>query len=400
MFRISLPRIYDHHSHLSLHLLFACCPDFSDCLTPEAVRLKCRGLGPDSLNVGIGWHPERLDIDGASLAELPPLAAVNSSWHGFTCNKKAAEILSRSGVIVKPANARERELALPGLLAYFSKRSSPQSLKQPLLKTETEKLLSSWYKKGLYGAEDLMCVLPDEAVNLWPETFRRNIYYSEAGSDCGEDNRPLSPPKLKLFADGALSARTASVSEGYLRGERGVLIYGDSELAQIFKVCQSLLRPAAVHAIGDEAVEQILRVYGQVTVSAETAFPLRLEHCQFITEKQALRAKELQLTLCMQPNFSADSLIYADRLDHAALRRNNPLRMLIDKAGFIPGEDLLFGSDGMDCGAASALQSALFPPYAGQRLTAEELKAGYRADARYGFTELLVDADNKSVMYA
>ena len=381
-------------------MLFACCPDFSDCPTPEAVKLKCRELDPESLNVGTGWRPERLDIDAGELAELPPLAAVNYSWHGFTCNKKGAEILSRSSVIVKPADARERELALPGLLAYFSQRSSPQSLKPELLKAETEKLLSSWHKKGLYGAEDLMCVLPERAVSLWPETFRRNIFYSETDADCSGGGSPLSPPKLKLFADGALSARTASVSEGYLQGERGVLIYADSELAQIFNSCQSRLRPAAVHAVGDEAIEQILRVYGQIAESAETAFPLRLEHCQFITEKQALRAKELRLTLCMQPNFSADSLTFADRLGHAALRRNNPLRMLIDKAGFIPGEDLLFGSDAMDCGAAAALQSALFPPYAGQRLSAEELKAGCRADARYGFTELLIDADNKSVIYA
>ncbi|MBQ7501604.1 amidohydrolase family protein [bacterium] len=401
MYKIKFPRIYDHHSHLSLHLLFACCPDFSDCRNTEEVRLKCRELDRSSVNVGTGWTG-LLDMADKAFDDLPPLAVINSSWHGFACNEKAAALLGANGVIVEPKTAREKEMALPGLLRFFSRRCSPQSLRHDILKSETAKLLASWHKKGIYGAEDLMCVLPEEAVALWPAAFRRSLFFSAEAANGGEGDRKLPPPKLKLFADGALSARTAAVSEGYLQGEKGILIYGDRELTQIFSVCMKNRRPAAVHAIGDAAIEQVLSCYERAacSASAETPFPLRLEHCQFIDEEQAFKAKKLHITLCMQPNFSADSLTYADRLGEAALKRNNPLRMLIDKAGFVPGEDLLFGSDGLDCGSATALQSALFPPFAGQRLSVEELKAGYRADPQYGFAELLVDPDKKSVIYA
>jgi hypothetical protein len=51
--------------------------------------------------------------------------------------------------------------------------------------------------------------------------------------------------------------------------------------------------------------------------------------------------------------------------------------MLIDRAGFVPGKGLIFGSDGMLHGVEYALQWSLFPLYPGQRLTAEELVAGY-----------------------
>ena len=78
-----------------------------------------------------------------------------------------------------------------------------------------------------------------------------------------------------------------------------------------------------------------------------------------------------------KPNFSEDSVIYRDRLSERFLRANNPFRMLIDKVGFKPGADLLFGSDGMPHGIRFALSQALFPPYPGQKLTLSELVSGY-----------------------
>jgi predicted amidohydrolase YtcJ len=105
--------------------------------------------------------------------------------------------------------------------------------------------------------------------------------------------------------------------------------------------------------------------------------PVRLEHAQLVTEPQARRARDLGLILSMQPNFSEDSVLYADRLGAGAVAGNNPFRMLIDRVGFRPGADLLLGSDGMPHGLACAAQWALFPSQPGQRLELDELLAGY-----------------------
>ena len=104
---------------------------------------------------------------------------------------------------------------------------------------------------------------------------------------------------------------------------------------------------------------------------------MRLEHVQLISRDQAFRARDMGLVLSMQPNFTSDSTDYADRLPKASLEGNNPFRMLIDQAGFRPGKDLIFGSDGMPHGIANPASLSLFPPYPGQLLSLEELWTGY-----------------------
>ena len=129
------------------------------------------------------------------------------------------------------------------------------------------------------------------------------------------------------------------------------------------------------------------------------AFPwVRMEHVQFITLPEALRAKALGVILSMQPNFNSDSEDYTDRLEPRDLAANNPFRMLLDQAGFRCGEDLIFGSDGMPHGVEYAFQWSLFPPYPGQRLSVEELVAGYGLPPEgQGHSTLSVDDGQRKV---
>ncbi len=71
--------------------------------------------------------------------------------------------------------------------------------------------------------------------------------------------------------------------------------------------------------------------------------------------------------------------------------------MLIDQVGFQPGRDLIFGSDGMPHGVEYALQWSLFPPYPVQRLTVEELVAGYGAHPGGGHSVLSIDHQARQV---
>ncbi|MGA2152760.1 MAG: hypothetical protein ABSG48_11515, partial [Geobacteraceae bacterium] len=104
------------------------------------------------------------------------------------------------------------------------------------------------------------------------------------------------------------------------------------------------------------------------------------------------------IVLCMQPNFSFESTCYRDRLPGQFLGRNNPFRMLIDDVGYVPGKDLLFGSDGMPHGAQYALESALFPPFPGQVLELSEFVAGYcMPDLENGFIDVAIDYENRKI---
>ena len=72
--------------------------------------------------------------------------------------------------------------------------------------------------------------------------------------------------------------------------------------------------------------------------------------------------------------------------------------MLIDDFGFVPGVDLILGSDGMPHGAADALQMSLFPPLPSQELTLEEFVDGYcMPDLSTGHIEIAIDRESRSV---
>ena len=72
--------------------------------------------------------------------------------------------------------------------------------------------------------------------------------------------------------------------------------------------------------------------------------------------------------------------------------------MLIDQAGFVPGQDMLFGSDGMPHGVQRALEQSLFPPVPGQALTMEEFIAGYcLSNKEHGYIEVELNEAEREV---
>jgi len=203
---------------------------------------------------------------------------------------------------------------------------------------------------------------------------------------------------IKLFTDGANGAYSAALRMPYTNGSHGMLIYTDDALYARIADARTMSTGCAIHAIGDRAIAQILTVYERFVRTSSAFTTLRIEHAQFISREQALRARDLGITLSMQPNFNTDSVDYTDRLPRVYCEHNNPFRMLIDDIGFVPGKDLLFGSDGMPHGVLPALQAVLFPPYEGQRLTPDELCAGYhRASIKREFV-ITIDRSDRTVM--
>jgi predicted amidohydrolase YtcJ len=182
---------------------------------------------------------------------------------------------------------------------------------------------------------------------------------------------------LKLFLDGALGARSAALGEPFLGGDEGFLVYKKEALLSELAWAASSSKRVAMHAIGREAIEQGVSALEELARDGLRFDRPRLEHVQFISLAQARRAKALGAVLSVQPNFNSDSVDYLDRLPPGLAAQNDPFRALIDGAGFLPGEDLLFGSDGMPQGPEYALRMSLFPPEEGQRLSLSEFIAGY-----------------------
>jgi predicted amidohydrolase YtcJ len=325
------------------------------------------------------------------------MVIVNYSLHGMLLSPGAKDRLRSTApeLVERHADLRWCERNLAAVLSLYGRYAS---LNPEKLRTYMARLAAL----GVGLAEDML-ILDEKALSViqafpWGRDLR-----------CWVDPdafRTFSPRSqhvvagFKLFLDGALAAHTAALSESYLQGGGGILLHGDEALREQLASLSRLGKPVAIHAIGGRAIEQAITALETLGRDGLRLPAVRLEHVQFINEAQARRAKELGLTLCMQPNFSVESRDYADRLPASHLRSLNPFRMLIDRMGFIPGRDLLFGSDGMPHGAQAAWQWGLFPLHEVQRLTSQELLQGYGPAVRGGKTGwIMVDEDRRTVAF-
>jgi len=356
-----------------------------------------RALDPDRLSVVFGWHSGTTPLSARDLASLPPLLIANQSLHSFAMTETALPLLAA----LHPDLVRHRddsawvERNLPEILGFLSRVAG-------LTRGKLDAYMAQMEQCGVAVVEDM--ALTGEAAF---QVIRDSPW---AGRIPCWATLPiflaLSPASkaavhgLKFFADGAQGSRTAAISDPYLDGRRGVLLHSLDEMVRTLGEGQKVGKPAAIHAIGDLAIEQVLGALEQLDRGGLRFPAVRMEHVQFITEAQARRARDLGVVLSMQPNFNSESRDYADRLGPQWLERNNPFRMLIDRVGFKPGVDLILGSDGMPHGAEYALQWSLFPLYPGQRLTLEECVAGYRLDAPGGTSGVAIDRHARKVTVA
>lgn len=366
---------HDHHSHPLLYSAFLSGVDLSDASSFEdAAEQICDSQIFGKLTVAHHWKSNQFEINDDELEKLPPVAIFDNSLHGLKLNSAATQILSSEfGEDVEKVSDQdwyERNFRM--VLNWFA-----------MLGGSSDTLLQ-FYKHletlGIETAEELLLV--NESEILWFEIAglsERTTFW--ASPDVYQQLSDDSKPKVhgtKLFTDGAFGSRTAAVAIPYIdqHGIRGKLLYQNEQLQAIVEKCATMKRAIAIHAIGDRAIEQTISVLE--TVNAKQKFDsIRIEHAQLINKQQALRCKDLNVTLSMQPNFNSDSVAYSDRLPNEYLRGNNPFRMLIDEVGFKPGLDLIFGSDGMPHGIEHAWHEVNNPAFEFQRLSRDELIQGY-----------------------
>jgi len=190
---------------------------------------------------------------------------------------------------------------------------------------------------------------------------------------------------IKIFADGSIGAGNAAVSEPYTNGGLGELNHEDAVLKNWVKTADRAGWQTVIHAIGDRAIEQVLRTHEDL--QTDSSLRHRIEHFELPRESQLERVKKTGLHLSMQPNFTANwsgpNSMYVDRLGVDRDRMSNPLRSIY--AADIP---LAFGSDGMPPSPLYGLHGASNGAYPRQRLTIEEgIDCYTKSGARFEFEE-------------
>lgn len=381
MTQVELPLFADRHNHPYLYATLRAGLDLSAAAEVEAAleliraRLKGEPQRADELLLCHGWSSAIGDLPLDSLAASAAVVVFHRSLHRLQLSPRAAAILATQHPeeISRLEDRIWFELNFQRVLNWFAgSRLTAAGLQD----------FYAWQRRlGIGFVEELLCCGSWE-LNLFAEAgltgLTRFWASPETWAELGEGDRSRIHG-FKLFLDGALGSWTAALREPY--SDRpdcsGLLLYEDYELAEIIYRLAPQGKGLAIHAIGDAATEQAVRICRQLGTRLNGYSEVRIEHAQLITRKDALAARKMGISLCMQPNFSIDSAVYRERLGEQRAELNNPFRMLIDDVGFEPGIDLLFGTDGMPHGAEYAIRQGLEPPCSGQQLTLEELAAGF-----------------------
>jgi predicted amidohydrolase YtcJ len=131
---------------------------------------------------------------------------------------------------------------------------------------------------------------PEDVSNFvaWRES-KKNSFFKPGRFDYGP---------VKLMCDGSLGGRTAAMNEPYKDDPEnsGVLILTRAEMVAIFKEAHKSGFQLSGHAIGDQAITEIIEAFAEVIPVNEllNARP-RVIHAQITTEKILHRMKELHV---------------------------------------------------------------------------------------------------------
>ena len=375
--KIQIPLLRDRHTHPFLYASWIDGINIHDAKSKQQAlaRIADCKIADGEILIVQGWLDSQFQLSPADLESFGPTAVFNLSLHGLVMNESARQLI---------------EGELGGLECHWSdqewfERNLRKILNAFAILNGSVDRLKRYYQwlhqeQGVIYAEEML-LAGEREIDIFREAGlldRTRFWCSFEMWQTLSEKATQQIYGMKIFTDGALGVRTAAVSSPFDNGDHGMLMYSDEELHRLVLDCIATEKPIAIHAIGDRALDQVVALIGRLRKETGFENEVRIEHAQLITIEAARLAKEANIGLSMQPNFSIDSTEYADRMPSHYCEGNNPFRMLIDEVGFVPGDDLIFGSDGMPHGAAEAIRQALTPPFPDrQRLTIEELVAGY-----------------------
>jgi hypothetical protein len=147
---------------------------------------------------------------------------------------------------------------------------------------------------------------------------------------------------VKLFADGALGSRGALLSAPYSddASTHGRCLLSAEEMTEmITEIVQAGWPCVAIHAIGDEAVHNVITAYESVRALLEASDVIfRLEHAQIVRDDDIQRIARSRIMACVQPTHCiSDASMAERRLGPERIDWSYRWRSLIDAGVHIGG---------------------------------------------------------------
>lgn len=385
--RCVLPAFNDSHCHLLATGLNEVRLDLRGVRSCEEIVARGRAylasaaLAPDDWIVGYGFDQNLFDdkrLPDRSTAEAispdRPVFLDRVCGHVGAVNRAALAIAGydENTVITGGVLARDENGKLNGILKEAALDKMRRLIPQPSPAMLEAALLHAMRNANRFGlasvqTDDLESAALDSVIALYHKLeaegrLTLRIYeeiqqprvpqlqsFLDRGLRTGDGDDFFRVGNIKLLTDGSLGARTAYMRDPYADAQEtaGVAVYTQDALNEVVSLAHRNGMQVAFHAIGDGAIEQVVRSveYAKRTeekarislmpeneiypkedstlkqTSSPSSHRHRIVHCQFIGEDLLARIKEAGLCADIQPPFTAsdypivDARVGAERSD-------------------------------------------------------------------------------------
>lgn len=360
--RTVVPGLIDSHAHLIDHGISSTrAADLTECASIAEVQNRLRSFRLANPNaqwlLGTRFDQElfaerrwitRRDLDQVSLDV--PIMIARLCLHAVVVNSAALKLIrgkisadqAETGILTEDATG----------LAW---EQVPSPTPQEHLRA-AEWVLAEAKRVGLTGVHCIIDTLDDLEVlrnldsrgalpirvtvmghvSMVDELIERGLPFG-SGSDY------LKIGAVKVFMDGSMGARTAAMREPFSDdpGNTGELFRNERDLAQTLEHLQEKGFQAAIHAIGDKAIECALK--GIELAAASTAgnpWRHRIEHASQMAEDLVREMARLNVIACVQPQFVLTDFWTSERVGMERYRWSYPFKTMKDA-----GIRLAIGSD-------------------------------------------------------
>lgn len=340
------PGLIDSHLHLSIVAENFMNLDLTGVTSKqgmlEKIQHHAQTLQSGEWLLGRGWD-ENLFTDGGipttdeldSVALNHPLYIPRVCSHAALVNSKALNIAQYHPDIAVPEGGsivRDEETKQPtGLLLESASQLITEHIPEKTydqLKNALRQTMKHALSKGLtsvhtndphfLGGLNQTYQLYDELLNQEQLGLRCNLLIDHDflndlranGMYAGYGNNRLQIGAVKMFADGALGRRTALLSEPYSDDleKYGEAMFDQATLYEMVKGARDLSMPVAVHAIGDQALTNVLDILNQFPAVTHRD---RLIHAQIVNDELIKRMTNPNRITDIQPRFVASDFPWA-----------------------------------------------------------------------------------------
>lgn len=326
----------------------------------EAIKERLEKLSDGKWLIAEGWNDNQWEddriIDRFELDQLSrkhPIVLTRICRHALVANSLAIELAHIPEGITNPQGGeivRDHSYRLTG---YFKdsaqeliKRAIPEKSVEDvsqLINTSVDYLISC----GLVGghSEDLSYFGPNsyqkvttayrESIDGLKRKFRTHLLIHH---EVIEDHVKAAPKPhafiefgaMKLFVDGALGGRTAWLKEPYSDhpSTYGLAIHDDHHLEELVKKARNHGLSIATHAIGDRAIEVILKLMRKYPTM--NRLPDRIIHGMIVNPSLIEQLQQLKVIIDVQPTFvTSDFPWVIDRIGKQRIDEAYPWKTFI-----------------------------------------------------------------------